>query len=253
MSMPTVSGTMHKRILKQLMLKQSLHEFLKEEIPPAVGYARMDLLPTSMGYRLILYVKSPQRLIGRRMRKRFQELIGRIKEEFDIQLVKVDVRDLEKIGEDPELNAQLLAEEIARAIGRGISVRRIAYSVMNRVMRKNALGVEIRIRGKLQRRRARRLRFAMGILLSSGEPAEKFVDIGKASVLVKTGVIGVQVKIVKGEAAEKLPDRIRVKPIEEISGDIEKFKKMIDDKAKEILEQLGVTGEATVIEEAISE
>ena len=237
MSIPT--GSFHKRIIKQMLLRWKIHEFLKKNLPPLAGYYAIDLIPTSLGHqKIIIYAKNPGMVVGRGG-KRSRQLIEKIQETFGIN-VKIEVHGIK----DKELNAQLIAEEIARAIGRGTSIRRIAYSYMHRVMSSGALGIEIRIRGKLQKRRSKKYRFAMGTLIHSGEPGEKFVDIGKASILVKTGVIGVRVMIVRPDM--KLPDKINVKHLEEVAGDLEKFKQMIEEESKKILEKIEIAEEEEV-------
>ncbi len=241
MSVPT--GSIHKRILKQMLLKWKIHEFFKRELPPIAGYVSVDLIPTSLGHQIIIYAKNPGIIVGRGGR-RSRELAERLKTELNVQNPKIEVKAIK----NPELNAQLIAKEIARAIGRGMPIRRVAYSFMHRVMSHGALGVEIRIGGKLQKRRSRRYRFAMGTLIYSGEPADKFVDVGKASILVKTGVIGVRVTIVKPIA--ELPDKIEVKGFEEIGGDIEKFKREAEEEAKRIIESVELAEEVKESEES---
>ncbi|MHA1615962.1 MAG: 30S ribosomal protein S3 [Candidatus Njordarchaeales archaeon] len=229
MSISHVVGTLHKRVLKQMLLRLQLHEFLKEELPVVAGYVGVDVSPLSLGgYQITIYAKNPGIVIGPRGR-RARELMRKISERFKLENVKINVEQVK----DATLNAQLLAEEIARAIGRGVSVRRIAYSVINKALQEGALGVEIRVKGKLQKRRAKKYRFAKGLLVHSGDPAYKYVDVGKASILVKTGVIGVRVTIVKPTA--KLPDRITVKPLEHVGGDIEKFKQVVEEEAKKAM------------------
>ncbi|MHA1589654.1 MAG: 30S ribosomal protein S3 [Candidatus Njordarchaeales archaeon] len=244
MSVRHVVGTLHKRVLKQMLLRLQLHEFLKNELPVIAGYVGLDLSPLSEGgYQLKIYAKNPGIVIGPKGR-RARELIRKIAERFKLENIRINVEEVK----DASLNAQLLAEEIARAILRGVSIRRVAYSVMNKVMQEGALGVEIRIKGKLQKRRAKKYRFAKGMLIHSGDPAYKYVDVGRASILVKTGVIGVRVTIVKPIA--KLPDRIAVKSLEEVGGDIEKFKQLVEEEAKKAFITLEeVRGEAEILEE----
>ncbi len=230
------TGSFHKRILRHLMLKWKIHEFLKQELPPLAGYYTLDLIPTSLGYqKVIVYAKNPGMVVGRGGRKS-REIMDKLQKKLGIN-VKLEVHPVK----DRELNAQLIAEEIARAIGRGTSIRRVAYSYMQRAISKGAIGIEIRIKGKLQKRRSKRYRFAMGTLIHSGEPGERFIDVGKASILVKTGVIGVRVRIVKPEI--KLPDKVNVKYLEEVAGDLERLKQQIEEETKRILEKIEISGE----------
>jgi len=230
------TGSFHKRILRHLMLKWKIHEFLKKELPPLAGYYTLELIPTSLGYqKVIVYAKNPGMVVGRGGRKS-REIMDKMQKNLGIN-VKLEVHPVK----DKELNAQLIAEEIARAIGRGTSIRRVAYSYMHRAISNGAIGIEIRIRGKLQKRRSKRYRFAMGTLIHSGEPGERFIDEGKASILVKTGVIGVRVRIVRPEI--KLPDKVNIKYLEEVSGDLERLKQQMEEETKRILEKIEISGE----------
>ncbi|MHA1664823.1 MAG: 30S ribosomal protein S3 [Candidatus Njordarchaeales archaeon] len=229
--MSTISGgSVQSRIIKQMLLKLRIDEYLRKRLPPIAGYVGIEYTPTSIGQRIIVYARNPKMIVGRKGR-RSRDLTREIKEKFNLANPQIEVKRINK----PELNAQLMAEEIARGLERGIPVRRMAYSVMNRIMAENAEGVEIRIGGKLTKRRSRRYRFAVGTLIHSGEPAEKYIDVGKAAALTKTGIIGVKVSIVKSDI--KLPDRFNILPLSNVEGKIERLKTEIEKMAEELVKE----------------
>ena len=127
-----------------------------------------------------------------------------------------------------------MAEELARMIERGLPVRRAAYGIINRILKDGkALGVEVRIRGKLMKKRSKKYRFQAGLLIHSGQPGEEFVRVGKAIAQTKKGTIGVQVKIIPPDV--NLPDRLRVKKVSEVIGELEELKVLAEQYLDEVM------------------
>ena len=76
-----------------------------------------------------------------------------------------------------------------------------------RVMNAGALGVEIRLSGKLPSDRAKSWRFAMGYLKKVGDSA-KVVRRASSTALTKLGISGIKVGILPPDA--KIHDRIDI-------------------------------------------
>jgi small subunit ribosomal protein S3 len=110
--------------------------------------------------------------------------------------------------QNPNYNAQIMAERLANALERGWYFRKAGSSIMRRVMESGALGCEIIIAGKLTGPRARVQKFVEGYIKHSGEPSIAIVERGYAVAVKKLGVIGVQVKIIPPGSA--LPDDFKV-------------------------------------------
>ena len=66
---------------------------------------------------------------------------------------------------------------------------------IKRVMDSGAVGIQIRVSGKMGGEKSRTEKFMQGYLQHSGETAERLVSKGKAEALLKPGKVGVQVKI----------------------------------------------------------
>jgi len=225
------------RVLKQLMLKFLLNEYLRKKLSkeaPLAGFVSADIQAASLGYRIIIECERPRILIGRRGYRR-RKLEEDIKKELKIEVAKLEITDVKT---PPELNAQLVAESIARAIERGANPRRVAYNYMRRALEKNALGIEIRIRGRLRRKRSQKLRFAMGKILYTGDIAEKYVSYGYTRFQLRTGTVGVQVRIVLPESLEHLVDNVKIRNPEEAEADIDRIETDIDKEFETILEEL---------------
>jgi small subunit ribosomal protein S3 len=97
----------------------------------------------------------------------------------------------------------------------------IAYRALQKIMGAGALGVEIRISGKLPGARAKTWRFAQGYLKKTGDSA-KVVDRAQAVAQTRPGTVGVKMSILSPEAV--LTDKIVI--------DEEFLKKIRENKEK---------------------
>ena len=101
-----------------------------------------------------------------------------------------------------------VAESIANSLERFGTARfkGIGHKAMTDIMNAGARGVEILISGKVPSSRAKTWRFYLGYLKKSGDVAVSGVDNAYASAKLKTGIVGVQVKIMP--SSTKLPDDV---------------------------------------------
>ena len=90
----------------------------------------------------------------------------------------------------------------------------IGHKVMDDVMKAHALGIEILISGKVPSSRAKRWRFYQGYLKKSGEIALTGVDTAYSIAKLKTGVVGIQVRLMQPDLV--LPDNIKIRKDVEI-------------------------------------
>jgi len=187
---------------KNIQLMQ-IHEYLENQLRNT-GFAGIDLQKTAMGLRITIKTAYPGSVIGNRGIK-IKQLTADLEKKFGLQNPQIDVFHIKK----PELNAQIMAEAIASGIRKGQNFRKTAYSVMRRIMKAGARGVEVRISGKTTSQRARTLVFRAGIISKCGIPAIEGVSTGIAEAIMKLGIIGVQVKIMPLDY--RLPDEIIMK------------------------------------------
>jgi small subunit ribosomal protein S3 len=157
-----------------------------------------------MRTEVVIQASRPGVVIGRRGSK-IRDLTYTLENEYGIENVQVEVTEIE----NPWLDAQVMASRLARQLERGVRFRRMAYWILRRVMRAGALGCEITVRGKLSSRRARYQKFKYATVAKSGEPATLLVDEATDFAILKPGIIGVKIKIMKPDA--KVPGTIHVK------------------------------------------
>ena len=104
----------------------------------------------------------------------------------------------------PELDATLVAEDIARQLERRGSFRRAMKRSIQNTMRLGALGVKIMVSGRLGGAEiARTEQYAEGSVPLHTLRAD--IDYGTAEALTTYGIIGIKVWIYKGEIMEHDP------------------------------------------------
>lgn len=179
-----------------------LKEYLMKEVGRA-GFGGVDVQRTPMGTRVTLVTERPGIVIGRRGAA-IKGLTRAIEEDFNFDNPQIEVQEVE----NPNLNAQIMAEKLAFALERGWHFRRAGHSTVRRIMDNGARGCQIVISGKLTGQRHRTEKFKEGYIKFCGEPRLKFIKVGFAVAKLKPGVIGVKVEIMDPTA--KLPDEVEV-------------------------------------------
>ena len=113
---------------------------------------------------------------------------------------------------NPDLNARVMAFRLALALERGYHFRRAAFIALRHIMAAGALGAEIVVSGKLTSERARFEKYRAGKVYKSGHHINYLVDRAIAHALLKPGIYGVKVTIVK---PVKPVDHIEIKSLSE--------------------------------------
>ncbi len=187
-----------------------------------VDYSRCDIQRTPLNTRIIIYAGRPGMVIGRGGSK-IQEMTETIEKRFKIEKPQLEVRALE----NPDTDALVVAKQIAGALEKGMSHKRIVNIYLKRIMGAGALGVEIIIAGKISGERSRTEKFRLGYIKKSGFPADSLVSKGRQIAVLKAGALGVNVRIMK-----EFPDIMKVeKEVSKIRQEIEE-KKASEEKEK---------------------
>ena len=220
-----------KYFIEQNSRKLAIDEFLASELN-AAGYGGVEIRKMPMKTEVVIHASRPGVVIGRRGAK-IRELTYILENEFGIENVQIEVSEIE----NPWLDAAVMASRLARQLERGVRFRRMAYWILRRVMRAGAIGCEIIVKGKLSSRRARYQKFKQGTIAKTGEPADVFVDHANDQAVLKPGVIGITVRIMRPDA--KLPGVIKIKPPRpRKKEEIELVKKPEEEKAADEVEAM---------------
>jgi len=223
-----------KLFVSEGIKKVRLDEYFSKELERA-GYGGMEIKRTPMGTQITVNVEKPGMIIGKDGR-RIKKLTEEINKRQEMDNPQLDVQPIDM----PDLCATLMANRLAKLIERGWHFRRAGRSMLQRIMDRGALGCEIIMTGKLKGPRGRMEKMVDGYIKHCGEVAEEVVDRGYAIAKVKSGIIGVQVWIVKSDAAR--PDAFRMVPV---------TKEEVKEVAEEVKEEKREEKEEEVVKEAV--
>ncbi|MHA1222396.1 MAG: 30S ribosomal protein S3 [Candidatus Heimdallarchaeaceae archaeon] len=242
--MPTTKDYLLKKYQRN-----AIDEYLANELKNA-EYGGVELRRTPLGDRVILKVGRVGLAIGGRGRN-IHRITDALRDEYGLDNPQIEVAEVD----NPELDARIMAFRLASSLERGRHFRRSAHGIIRRILASGAKGVEIKISGKITSQRARVETFRAGFVAKAGDPASKYVDVGKAQALIRRGLIGVQVKIMRGDAI--LPDDISI--IAEPTSDSmvvdtgETELEVIAEISEELTEELEELPEITTEGEEVSE
>ncbi len=166
-----------------------IEEYLKSQFLRA-DYSHIEVSKTPLGTRIIIYANRPGIVIGRGGEK-IKAITEYLREHFKLDNPQLDVKEVD----NPDQDAQIIARQIASSLERGLNYKRVANMTIKRVMDSGAVGIQIRVSGKLGGEKSRTDKFMQGYLQHSGETADRLVSKGKAEALLKPGKVGIQVKI----------------------------------------------------------
>jgi small subunit ribosomal protein S3 len=200
--------------------RTKIDEFFHDELSRA-GYGGMDVAKTPMGTQIQLKAEKPGMVIGKGG-KNIRKITTQLEKRFSLDDPQIDVQEVD----EPDLNAQIVADRLANALERGWYFRKAGHTTIDRIMDSGALGAEIVLSGKVTGARSRVEKFNRGYIKHNGEPAEAIVDRGTGVAVMKLGTIGVQVRIIPPNA--QLPDDFQIYEdadveefIEESEGDVD--------------------------------
>jgi small subunit ribosomal protein S3 len=224
--------------------RSQIDEFFAEELARA-GYGGMDLAKTPMGTQIVLKAEKPGMVIGKGG-KNIRAITSELENRFDLDDPQIDVQEVD----EPDLNAQIVADRLANALERGWYFRKAGHVTLERIMDAGALGAEIVLSGKVTGNRGRVEKFTDGYVKHNGEPAETIVDRGKGVAVMKLGTIGVNVMIIPPDA--DLPDDFRI--VDDAAGDGDDVEELIegpDDEEPAPPAEDAADAEAEAVEEAV--
>ncbi len=220
--------------------KVRVEKHLSRELKRA-GYGGMDLIRTPLGTQVTIFAEKPGIVIGKGG-KVVRGLTQDLATVYGVESPQIEVQQVD----NPNLNAQIMAERLASALERGWYFRKAGSSTIRRIMESGALGCEVVISGKLTGSRGRVQKFTEGYIKHSGDPVNTIVEKGFAVAIKKLGVIGIQVRIIPPGAM--LPDHFQVTAV------VEKKKGGLAAHLKKISsESLAEEEEDVPLEEMLSE
>jgi small subunit ribosomal protein S3 len=226
--------------------RTQIDEFFQSELSRA-GYGGMDVAQTPMGTQIVLKAEKPGMVIGKGG-KNIRKITSELESRFDMDDPQIDVQEVD----EPDLNAQIVADRLANALERGWYFRKAGHTTIDRIMESGAKGAEIVLSGKVTGARSRVEKFNRGYIKHNGEPAESVVDHGQGVAVMKLGTIGVDVKVIGPDA--ELPDDFEVHEDIEVEDYIEEpeegVEELLEGEPEEADDEMaGMTDEAEADDE----
>jgi small subunit ribosomal protein S3 len=171
-----------------------VREFLKKRLVEA-SVSRIQIERAARKVNITIHTARPGIVIGKKGED-IEKLRGQVARMMKMQTtdVRINISEIRK----PELDAQLVADGIAQQLERRVMFRRAMKRAVTNTMRIGALGVKVRVSGRLNGAEiARTETYREGRV-----PLHTFradIDYGLGEAKTTYGVIGVKVWIFKGE------------------------------------------------------
>lgn len=173
----------------------NLRKFIKKKLFHA-GISKIEIERSAKRIRLRIHTARPGIVIGKKGSE-----IERLKAEIEqkvSQEVMIDIQEVRK----PEIDAQLVAENVAMQIERRVAFRRAMKRGVTSAIRFGALGIKIMCAGRLGgAEMARSEWYREGRVPLHTLRAD--IDYGFAEARTTYGIIGIKVYIFKGEILKK--------------------------------------------------
>ena len=180
-----------KQYAKYLLNDLRVREFLRERLSQA-SVSRIEIERPAQTARISIHTARPGIVIGKK-----GEDVERLRRELAAMMgvpVHVNIEEIRK----PELDALLVAQNVAQQLERRVQFRRAMRRVIQNAMRLGAKGIKVRVAGRLGG-----AEIARSEVYHEGRvPLHTLrADIDYATAEAKTtyGVIGIKVWIFKGE------------------------------------------------------
>jgi small subunit ribosomal protein S3 len=184
-----------KKYAEYIRTDFNLRKFIKKKLFHA-GIAKIEIERSAKRIRLRIHTARPGIVIGKKGSE-----IERLKQEIEkkvSQEVMIDIQEVRK----PEIDAQLVAENVAMQIERRVAFRRAMKRGVTSAIRFGAQGIKIMCAGRLGgAEMARSEWYREGRVPLHTLRAD--IDYGFTEARTTYGIIGVKVYIFKGEILKK--------------------------------------------------
>jgi len=174
----------------------NIRQFLKKRVYQA-GVSKIEIERAANKVRIRMFVSRPGIVIGKKGSE-----IEKLKRDLEKKIRRDIIIDIQEVRK-AEVDAQLVAENVAMQLVRRVAFRRAMKKSVTAALRIGALGIKIACSGRLGgAEMARREWYREGQVPLHTIRAD--IDYGFAQAYTTYGVIGVKVIIFKGEI---LPDK----------------------------------------------
>jgi len=216
-----------RQFITQKIKEQQIQEFIAKYLDKA-GYSHTEIQKTPLGEKIIIYTSRPGLVVGRKG-ENIRKLTETLKNKFKMENPQIEIGEIE----NQFLDVQFVADRIVSTFERfgSKSFKSIGYKTLQNIMDAGAIGAEIVISGKVPSARAKSWRFSAGYLKKSGDISENKVKKVWTAANLKSGTIGIKVRIMTPDI--QLPDRVEIRKKEIKVEEMEEEPKETEKEAKE--------------------
>lgn len=181
---------------QDLQIRKLIH---KESGKAGVSRIEVERFPGKV--KVIVHTAKPGILIGRKgdaVKKLRQDLEALTGKKIDLEIKEI---------KNPDLDAYLVAENIAGQIQRRVSYRRAMKRAIQQAIRQGALGCKIEVAGRLSG-----AEMARSVWLREGRvPLQTLradIDFARGEALTTYGQIGIKVWVYRGDVLREVEEKI---------------------------------------------
>ncbi|HEY5669336.1 MAG TPA: 30S ribosomal protein S3 [Anaerolineales bacterium] len=186
--------------VNQLHQDLSLRELVRQEADRA-GVSRIEVERFPGKVKVLVHTAKPGILIGRK-----GENVKKIRSNLEVLVGKKIDLEIKEI-KSPDLDAYLVARNIADQLERRISYQRAMKRAIQQAIRQGAEGIRLEVSGRLSgAEMARAVNMREGQVPRQTLRAD--IDFSKAEANTTYGRIGVKVWIYKGEVLPEMEDKL---------------------------------------------
>jgi small subunit ribosomal protein S3 len=186
--------------VNQLHQDFALRELVRKETPKA-GVSRIEIERFPGKVKVVVHTAKPGILIGRKgenvnkIRTSLESLVGK---KIDLEIKEI---------KSPDMDAYLVASNIADQLERRISYQRAMKRAIQQAIRQGALGIRVEVSGRLSgAEMARTVNMREGQVPRQTLRAD--IDYAQSEALTTYGRIGVKVWIYKGESLPEVEEKV---------------------------------------------
>lgn len=212
-----------RKIVKDRFLEFEIDTFIRNNLKD-VPIARITYEKVPQGERVTVYTTAPGLVIGREG-SNIKRLTQQLREEFSLENPQVKIGEVDTMYLSAPIVAKVICNNLANFGPQKFKLT--AFKAIQNIMNSGGMGCEIRITGKIPSARAKSWRFFKGYLKKTGYVSDFVIDSAVDSVTLKSGVVGVKVKIMQPNTP--LPDKVSF--IEDVMP--KEIKEMATEKANE--------------------
>ncbi|MFW6383270.1 MAG: 30S ribosomal protein S3 [Nanoarchaeota archaeon] len=222
----------HKKLVQEKIKDYQIQNFVKESLK-GVGLSSTKLQVTPLGEKIIVRAARPGLVVGRKGQS-IKKLTNMLKKKFGLENPQIEIDEVKDTKQDPAIMAETIASYLER-FG-SARFKSIGHRCLEDAMKDGAYGAEILITGKVPSSRSKSWRFYKGYLKKCGELSISGVRKAYATAHLKTGSIGIQVRVMPSDI--RLPDKVEIldQPITEIE-DVTQSQKVDETPVSETKEE----------------